>query len=159
MNRLDVLMSGDQTTRRLTLAGRIDDSSPLAGLVDQVRAAEIVIDTGGVVFINSIGVREWLRFCRALVQTGARIRLENVAEVLVTQLNLIPELRVGVTIESVQAPYACERCGAEVSQLIDVVRHAQELRANQPPVVACPECGGTLALADYPDRYFLFLRE
>lgn len=157
-SRLDVMMGGNATLRRLTLAGRIDDSAPIASLVDTVKAAEVVIDTGGVVFVNSIGVREWRRFLRGLVATGAVIRLENVAEVLVTQMNLIPDLRTGVTTVSVQAPYACDKCGAEVSQLIDLQAHGAALRALQPPTFTCPECGGVLALADYPDRYFAFLR-
>jgi hypothetical protein len=156
--RLDVMMGGNATLRRLTLAGRIDDSAPLASLVDTVKAAEVVIDTGGVVFVNSIGVREWMRFLRGLAATGSRIRLENVAEVLVTQMNLIPDLRTGVTIASVQAPYECAKCGAEVSQLIDLQHHGNALRALKPPTFTCPECGGALALADYPDRYFAFLR-
>lgn len=156
--RLDVMMAGNATVRRLTLAGRIDDSAPLAGLVETVKATDVVIDTGGIVFINSIGVREWMRFLRGLAATGARIRLENVAEVLVTQMNLIPDLRSGVTTVSVQAPYACDKCGAELSQLIDIDKHRDALRALQPPTFTCPECGGTLTLADYPDRYFAFVR-
>jgi hypothetical protein len=156
--RLDVVMTGNPTLRRLTLAGRIDDSAPLVGLVDQVRADDVVIDTGGVVFINSIGVREWMRFLRGLAATGSRIRLENVAEVIVTQMNLIPDLRIGATVASVQAPYACDKCGAELGALVDVVRHADELRAMRPPTYTCPECGGVMRLADYPDRYFSFLK-
>jgi DNA-directed RNA polymerase subunit RPC12/RpoP len=158
MTRLDVMMSGNPTLRRLTLAGRIDDAAALVALIESVKAGLVVIDTGGVVFINSIGVREWLRFLRGLVATGSQIQLENVAEVLVTQMNLIPDLRLGATVVSVQAPYACERCGAEVSQLVDVAAHLEQLRALKPPAFVCPECGGTLALADYPDRYFTFLR-
>lgn len=158
MSRLDVAMSGTPAARRLILAGRIDDTAPLVGLVDQVRAAQLVIDTGGIVFINSIGVREWMRFLRALVATGTQIRLENVAEVLVTQMNVIPELRAGAVITSVQAPYACEGCGAEVTQRVEIAAHDVVLRAGGAPVLVCPECGGRLVLADYPDRYFSFLR-
>ena len=159
MSRLDLVMTGNAQHRRLTFAGRIDDTSPLVGLIPQVRAQEIVIDTGGVTFINSIGVREWMRFLRGLADIGARVRLENVAEVLVTHMNLIPDLRTSVWIASVQAPYVCDRCGAELSQLIDVVQHADELRALQPPAFRCPECGGTMTFSEYPDRYFAFLRE
>jgi hypothetical protein len=158
MSRLDVMMSGNQIQRRLALAGRIDDSAPLGGLVEQVKAAEVVIDTGGVVFINSIGVREWMRFLRALVAAGAVVRLENVAEVLVTQMNVIPDLRAGVAIASVHAPYECSTCGAEVTRLVDVGAHAADLAVGKPPVFPCNECGATLTLADYPDRYFSFLR-
>jgi hypothetical protein len=156
--RLEVVMTGNQTQRLLTFAGRIDDSALLVGLIEQVRAAEVVIDTGGVAFINSIGVREWMRFLRGLAATGARIRLENVAEVIVTQMNLIPDLRAGATVVSVQAPYACDKCGAELGMLVDIGQHAEALRALQPPTYFCPECGGVMRLADYPDRYFSFLK-
>jgi hypothetical protein len=158
VSRLDVMMTGDTTRRRLTLAGRIDDTAPLAGMVGQVTATELTIDTGGVTFINSLGVRHWCRFLRGLIAVGARVTLENLSEVMVTQVNLVPDMRAGATVASVLAPYACDKCGAEVAQRVEVAAHAAELRAGTPPVFACGECGGRLALTDYPDRYFSFLR-
>jgi anti-anti-sigma regulatory factor len=158
VSRLDAVMTGDATRRRLTLAGRIDDTAPLAGMVAQLVATELVIDAGGVTFINSIGVRHWVRFLRALAAAGVRVRLEPLSEVMVTQLNLVPDMAAGATVAAVLAPYACDACGAEVSQRLDLAAHAAALRAGTPPVFPCAECGNRLVLADYPDRFFSFLR-
>ena len=158
MSRLDVMLTGDATRRRLTLAGRIDDTAPLVGMVGQVAATELTIDAGSVTFINSLGVRHWCRFLRALVAVGSKVTLENLSEVMVTQANLVPDMRAGATVASVLAPYACDKCGAELAQRVEIAAHAEALRAGTPPVFACGECGGRLALTDYPDRYFSFLR-
>lgn len=137
--RLDVQIRGTH----VTLAGRIDDAATFAYLPARLPAGEVVIDTEGVTFVNSIGMREWIRLMRALREAGRAVHLERVADVLMTQMNLIAELRGAVTISSFHAQYACPSCGAEATPLVD---------ATLPPV-ACPECGAAMELADFPERY------
>lgn len=148
LGRLDVAIAGS----RMTLVGRIDDSSPLGGLPDQLAAGDLVIDTAGVTFVNSIGMREWIRLLRAL-SSARTVTLERVADVLITQMNLIPGLGNNVRIASFHAQYACGKCGAEVAPLIDAVAHAEGLRTLQAPKLPCPECGTAMELADFPERY------
>jgi anti-anti-sigma regulatory factor/DNA-directed RNA polymerase subunit RPC12/RpoP len=137
--RLDVQVRGNQ----VRLAGRIDDTAAFADIPARLPAGEVVIDTEGVTFVNSIGMREWIRLVRALRESGHTVRLERVADVLMTQMNLIAELRGAVTISSFHAQYACAACGAEAAPVVDV--------ALAP--VACPECGAAMELADFPERY------
>jgi hypothetical protein len=158
IGRLDVHLSGDHHARFLALAGRIDDTALLISLAEHVTADLVAIDTGDVVFVNSPGIREWIRFLRALSASGARIRLVRVADVLVTQLNLIPDVATGAEVASVMAPYACDKCGAEASQLVDVTANRSALLALQTPTFACSECGTQMVLDDFPDRYFAFVR-
>ena len=148
--KLDVKVAGN----RVTLAGRIDDSATFADLPARLPTSEIVIDTDAVTFINSIGMREWIRLLRALRDTGRSVRLERVADVLITQMNMIAELK-GVTISSFHAQYVCPACGAESAPLVDAVANAPLLRQLKVPAMPCPECGAAMELGDFPERYLM----
>jgi len=144
--RLDVKVAGN----RVTMAGRIDDSASLADLPARLPAGEVVIDTEGVTFINSIGMREWIKLVRAL---KGRLRLDRVADVLMTQMNLIAELAGAVTISSFHAQYVCPSCGAETQPLVEA-----SARLAAMPALPCPECGKTMELGDFPERYLTIFK-
>jgi predicted RNA-binding Zn-ribbon protein involved in translation (DUF1610 family) len=144
--RLDVRVAGN----RVTLAGRIDDSASLADLPGKLPAGEVVIDTEGVTFVNSVGMREWIRLVRAL---KGRVRLERVADVLMTQMNLIAELAGAVTISSFHAQYVCPACGHEGTPLVDAGTGLAQM-----PALPCPECGSAMELADFPERYLVIFK-
>jgi anti-anti-sigma regulatory factor len=142
---------------RIVLAGRIDDTAQLGELVDRVPAGDVVIDTGAVTFVNSVGMRELIRLVRTL-KTRGRIVLDRVAEVLIAQVNLVPELARSVIVASFHAPYECPRCGAEHAPLIDVRVHGELLHLGVAPRMPCPECGAPSELADFPERYLGIFR-
>ena len=126
--RLDI----DITGSRVTLSGRIDDEGRAYELLAAIPEGDVVIDTSGVTFINSVGMREWMRLVRALRERG-EVTLDRVADVLITQLNLLPDVARSVTITSFHAQYLCGSCGAESTPLVDAVAHAQGLRQLQAP--------------------------
>ena len=153
IGRLDVEVSGS----RILLAGRIDDSATaLSDLLTHIPHGDVVLDTSGVTFINSIGMREWMRLVRAFRERG-KVTFERVADVLITQMNVIPEFK-GVDVASFHAQYLCPSCGVEGTPLIDVATHGAELRAMRAPKVPCPECGAAMDLADFPERYLSLFR-
>ncbi|MEZ4359425.1 MAG: hypothetical protein R3B48_04535 [Kofleriaceae bacterium] len=154
LGRLSVTTSSN----RLELSGRLDDAAPLSSLATSELAREVVIDTGGISFVNSIGIREWMRLLRTLREAGIRVTLESVADVLITQMNMIPEARGDATISSFHALYVCEACGGEATPKIEVAPHRDALANLQAPSVPCGECGGKMDLADYPERYLTVFR-
>jgi len=149
LGRLDVELAGN----RIALTGRLDEGAVLGELVGRVPPGEVVIDTGGVTFINSIGTCEWMRFLRALRGRGGTIVLERVADVLMTQMNLVADLAAGAEIRSFHAQYLCPACGAEHAPLVDAIAHRDALKTMQAPRVPCPECGAQMDLGDFPERY------
>ncbi|HEY5926629.1 MAG TPA: STAS domain-containing protein [Kofleriaceae bacterium] len=153
MSRLSV-QPGDGA---LMLAGAIDETAGLMELLARASGGRLVLDLGGVTFINSLGVRDWIRMQTAASQQGIHIELRRVAEVIIHQLNMIIATRGTARVTSFFAPYACDRCGREESLLIDAVAHAQQLAQLLPPAMTCPECGGPMAFNDFPERYFSFL--
>jgi hypothetical protein len=148
IGRLEARIDG----ARVTLAGRMDEAAPLGELAARIPPGDIVIDSGGITFVNSVGMREWVRLVRALSLRGT-VTLERVADALMTQMNPIPELADHVRITSFHAPYVCPACGAEPAPLVDAIAHAAELAAMRAPPIPCAECGAAMELADFPERY------
>ncbi len=154
LGRLDIEI--DNT--KVTLFGRIDDAAPISELVDKVGRGEVTIDTDGVSFVNSIGMREWIRLIRGLRERGDVVVLERVADVLMAQLNMISESRTSVRIASFHAQYVCSGCGAESAPVIQVAEHAATLAKMVAPRLPCPECNHPMDLADFPERYLLIFK-
>jgi hypothetical protein len=144
-------------TDALVLSGSIDEHAQLMDLLRQARGGRLALDLAGISFINSLGVRDWIRMQAAATQQGIAIELRRVAEVLIHQLNMIIATRGTSRVTSFFAPYACDACGREESLIIDAVANAQGLSQLQPPAMKCPECGAQMAFNDFPERYFSFL--
>jgi anti-anti-sigma regulatory factor len=153
MSRLTVTPEGGA----LLLAGSIDESADLMSLLSRAQGGRLVLDLAGVTFINSLGVRDWIRFQSTATQQAIAVELRRVAEVLIHQLNMIIATRGTARVTSFFAPYACDSCGREESLLVDAVANAPRLATLQPPPMTCPECGGQMAFNDFPERYFSFL--
>jgi hypothetical protein len=154
-------------SRRLTIS-RTADAIALTGVIDEAAylaellppgAGVLRLDLAGVTFINSLGVREWIRFLANAAAGGVRVELARVSEPLIQQLNMILAARGQAEVLSFFAPYACDACGREESLLIELAHHRAQLATGEAPPARCPECGAAMAFNDFPQRYFLFLGE
>ncbi len=155
LGRLDAEIEGP----RLVLGGRVDDGAAvLSDLAAQLPAGDVMIDTDAVTFVNSVGMREWMRCVRTLRARGT-VTLTRVADVLMTQINLRPELASSVRVTSFHAPYVCAACGAEATPLVDVATHTADLGRLRAPKLPCPDCGQGMDLGDFPERYLSIFRQ
>ena len=150
-------MKIDEQPSELRLSGALDETAGLPDLVGRARGGRLVLEMSGVTFINSLGVRDWIRFQQAAQQQRIDVELRRVAEPIVHQLNMIVATRGGSRVTSFFAPYACDACGREDSLLIDAVAHRERLSRLDPPPQTCSECGAQMAFNDFPERYFSFL--
>ena len=148
-----------KTPGKLMLAGSIDESAAVVELVPRAVDRQLVLDLAGVTFINSLGVRDWIRMQAAAQQAGLAVELRRVSEPLVHQLNMIVATRGAAQVSSFFAPYACDSCGREESMLVDALQHRERLLRLDPPPMTCPECSAQMAFNDFPERYFSFLSE
>jgi eukaryotic-like serine/threonine-protein kinase len=151
--RMTITEQGDT----LVLAGAIDETAGLDELLQRARGGRLALDLAAITFINSLGVRDWIRMQAAAQKAKLAVELRRVAEPLVHQLNMIIATRGSSQVTSFFAPYACDACGREDSLLIDAVAYADQLTRLDPPPMACPECGAPMAFNDFPERYFSFL--
>jgi hypothetical protein len=143
----------------LALAGSLDETAGLLDLVGRARGGRLVLDLGGVTFINSLGVRDWIRMQAAAQKQRIAVELRRVAEPIVHQLNMIIATRGASQVSSFFAPYACDSCGREDSLLVDALAHHDTLVRLQAPPQKCSECGAAMAFNDFPERYFSFLAQ
>ncbi|HEY4057087.1 MAG TPA: hypothetical protein VGM39_10790 [Kofleriaceae bacterium] len=150
-------MTIDPQGDALVIAGAIDESAALHEMTSRARGNRLVLDLAGVTFINSLGVRDWIRMQSAAQAAHLHVELRRVAEPLVHQLNMIIATRGNAAVTSFYAPYACDACGREESLLIDAVANAAALTRLEAPPMTCPECGAQMAFNDFPERYFSFL--
>lgn len=150
-------MTIDTQGDALILGGAIDEAAALHELIGRARGGRLVLDLAGVTFINSLGVRDWIRMQAAAQQANLAVELRRVSEPLVHQLNMIIATRGNAAVTSFFAPYACDACGREDSLLVDAVAHHAGLTRLEPPPMTCPECGAQMAFNDFPERYFSFL--
>ena len=139
------------------LAGSIDETSQLGELLASAQNGRLVLDLGGVQFINSLGVRDWIRMQTEATKQNLAIDLLRVSEPIIHQFNMIIATRGNSHVASFYAPYACDACGREESLLVDADAHAASLAQLVPPTQACPECAAQMAFNDFPERYFSFL--
>jgi anti-anti-sigma regulatory factor len=141
----------------LTIAGALDEHAQLSTLLDHVKDQRLVIDLGGVTFINSIGIREWIRMQQRASAAQIRLELVRVAEPLVHQLNIMPAARGVSIVTSFFAPYECDECDSEHLMLLDVRTHGADIAKQRAPAMKCPDCNHDMAFADPPELYFMFL--
>jgi hypothetical protein len=151
--RMTIEAQGDA----LVLGGAIDEAAVLHELINRAANGRLTLDLANVTFINSLGVRDWIRMQAAAQKANLAVELRRVAEPLVHQLNMIIATRGNATVTSFFAPYACDACGREDSLLIDAIANAAGLVRLEPPQMTCPECGAPMAFNDFPERYFSFL--
>lgn len=158
IGRLDVhVMPRPTGGSRVVMVGRLDDVGPLSELANHLPPGEVTIDTSGVTFVNSAGMREWVRLLRALRDRGG-VTLEGLADVLMVHMNVLAECKGMARIVSFHAAYACNACGYEGPQLVEAVASLDALRALRAPRLPCPECGAAAELADFPERYLSIFR-
>ena len=135
---------------RIALEGSIDDAANVLAVLDHAKNRQLALDLGGVRFINSIGVREWIRLLAAAAKQGIALSLHRVPVVMVHQMNLVPATRS--TVISFRAPYICEECDAEREFELTPA----EARTN--PAQTCAECKNQMVLRDPPAIYYAFLQ-
>jgi hypothetical protein len=152
--RLDVELEG----ARAVLVGRMDDACQLGEISRQLPPGDVVINTAGVTFVNSIGTREWARLIRVLRGRGM-VTLEAVSDVLLTQMNQLSEFHGNVKITSFHVFYVCPACGYEATVLVDTAAHIQALSQVQAPSVPCPECKAAMEFGDFAERYLSIFRK
>lgn len=156
IGRLEITQARTADGDVITLKGQLDDQATLSELLDKI-GTHVIIDLGGIRFINSVGVREWIVFLGALVERGSKVVLRKCSEPMVHQMNMVVEAGAGAEIESFHAPFVCAGCGSEQSIALQVAPIRDQLKARTVPNQPCPDCGDTMRFDDFPNRYLLFL--
>lgn len=151
-NQLQIKIENKQDEDIVFLSGSIDEDSDFSAM-EQLSNQKVVLDLEGVLFINSCGIREWIKYQE---QLDIKIQLiyRKCPQVIVEQMNIVKGfVRTGGIIESFYAPYYDEANDTEVKELIK----PSDVKDNKAPVVK-NQSGDELEFDDIEAQYFNFLK-
>lgn len=147
------LEAGADGNVRVVVAGSITEESDFTSLVAQ-RCDRLTMNLGSVDLINSCGVREWIRFVRALAEANRPFELVRCAPAIVRQLNMVANFKGKGAVRSVLAPYYCEPCRHEELRLVEL---AGGRPSDLDTEIPCPKCDKGMEFDDLPETYLAFL--
>ena len=118
--------------------------------------AEIHLYCKGLARINSVGIKEWIRFFSERTEKGIKLKLYECTPAVVEQINLVVNFICGGTVESMYLPYCCPACYKSSETLMSIENLRQVI--NNLPQPQCSDCKqANLAFDDIPSEYFAFL--
>jgi hypothetical protein len=139
-------------TTTVTFVGNMDESVRFDPLQKQLQG-RVLFHLEKVDRINSCGVREWVNLVRDLPKVTDLV-FTHCSGAVVSQLTMVSNFIGKGRVESVFAPFCCEKCGASAEKLVPITSVA----GGHTPTHPC-DCGDTMAFDDMYDRYFGFLME
>jgi anti-anti-sigma regulatory factor len=149
-----VVPHADGTTC-VRFSGGLTEQAALMDLLREPLKGRLVLDLGDLEWINSYGVREWIRLVNALGSRGFEIEYHRCSHAFVRHMNMVSQFRGPARVRSVLLPYFCATCRAEQQLLIGLSD------AGAPPLVEpsqrCLRCGGEAEFDDLVEDYFAFL--
>lgn len=142
-------------TLKLSIDGHIDEESTFEALpLDGV--SSLVIDLGKVTAINSVGIREWIKWSKSL-SSVASISIENCPKVVVDQVNMVAGfLPANAKIESFFVPYYSDESGEEVMVLFKRGEHFDDSGVKAPEGLKDSE-GNEMEIDVIEAKYFKFI--
>jgi hypothetical protein len=137
-------VSAQADATEIVMEGPITEFSALR-TADVPAGKPVILDTGGVTSINSLGVRTWLVFMDSLTRRASQVTIRRLATVLVAQTVAIRGFLGRAQIESFMVPWLCGSCSRTLELLH---RSGEEIRPHP-----CPKCGKSMILDDLPEWY------
>jgi hypothetical protein len=134
---IEIMLSGFISERASMDPGEVPGGQP------------VTIDAGGVLSINSAGVRTWVGFLEAVAAKSPRVRLRRLPPVLVCQASMVTNFLATAEVESFFTPWCCVECGHETLVL-------QDIKDLIPDHGVCPECSGQTEFDDIRESYLAF---
>lgn len=143
---------GDQLI--VSLKGHIDEDATFVPLQPAVTKA--VLDLGAVTAINSVGIREWIKWTKSF-PAGLGLTVRKLPKVIVDQANMVAGfLPGGTVVESFYVPYYSEGSGEEKMVLFTNNKEFGGGQVNAPENVM--DSGGEAMEMDVIEtKYFKFV--
>lgn len=160
-SRLEAEISEDLTTVRIRLRGQFLEPFELTAPLS-VRTDKVVFELTELERMNSVGVRQWDHWMRAISKSAPKavIELKGMPGFFVDLFNLIHEfVPEPYRVESFYLPCYCEQCEVSSETLVSSADEPLPRRVEQLPALACGTCGQQLDVDIVSDRYFQFMKK
>ena len=155
MSKLQFSTQNENGKTMLMLAGQIDESFPTELHGIKV-GPEVIINLDQVKMINSLGIREWIKFMGAL--GSAKIEFVKSPKIFIDQVNMVQGfITPNCKIKSFYVPYFNEDNNVEKNVLYSFGQEFGEGFLNVKPSMKL-EDGTELDLDVVEQKYFKFLK-
>jgi len=157
-----VTQQKDGDILRVTVSGYIGENADLFNL-SFAGINRVVLDLGGVSYLNSIGVKNWILWSSKFPEK-LKVQVVNCSTLIVNQINMVAGfLRGDSTVESFYAPFVCESCSREESVLLTRGVEYQYATTTsgylfKKPDIKCSKCGQPMELDAIETKFFNFLK-
>jgi anti-anti-sigma regulatory factor len=140
----------------LAVKGNVDEDANFAPQ-DLGAATGVVLDLEGVTGINSVGIREWIKWVKTM-PSSVKLSVRKVPKIVVDQINMVSGfLPPGTTVESFFVPYYSDASGSEKMVLFENGKEysGSELKA---PAEIKDDSGEVMEMDVIEAKYFKFLK-
>ena len=151
---LTLIKSNKDQGIKIELNGAFEEKVSLTELVGPFNGT-LEVNCKGITRINSVGVKEWIRYFQSLVQQNKQFYFSECSPPVVEQFNVISNFGCGGKVESIYLPYSCTKCKIEFSakcMVSDLLKSGLEV-----PAVNCEKENCEAVLDTDADEYFYFL--
>jgi hypothetical protein len=140
----------------LEVTGNIDEDANFQP-TDIGGANEVVLDLDKVTAINSVGIREWIKWVKTM-PAGSKLSVRKCPKIIVDQINMVAGfLPPGTTIESFYVPYYADASGEEKMVLFN---NGAEFKGGEifAPAEVKDGSGEPMEMDVIEAKYFKFLK-
>lgn len=140
----------------LRISGGVDEDANFQP-VDMGALKSMVLDVEGVTAINSVGIREWIKWTKGF-PSGLQIMIRRCPKIIVDQINMVAGfLPPATVIESFFVPYYSEGTGAEKMVLFE---NGKEFKGGDlhAPAEIKDDSGEVMEMDVIEAKYFKFLK-
>lgn len=140
----------------LEVKGSVDEDANFAP-PDLGSASAVILDLDGVTAINSVGIREWIKWVKTMPSSIA-LSVRKCPKIIVDQINMVAGfLPSGTTVESFYVPYFSDASGSEKMVLFE---NGKEFKGGEvfPPAEVTDDSGAAMEMDVIEAKYFKFLK-
>jgi hypothetical protein len=140
----------------IKVIGNVDEDSTFHP-VDVAAASKVILDLEGVTAINSVGIREWIKWVKTLPST-IQLGVRRCPKIIVDQINMVAGfLPSTAVVESFFVPYYSDATGSEKMVLFERGKEFVNGEVHAPAEVKDPS-GEIMEMDVIETKYFKFLK-
>jgi hypothetical protein len=140
----------------ISIKGSIDEDASFV-VQDFSGCTSIIVDMGGITAINSVGIREWIKWIKEF-PTTATLTVAKCPKIIVDQINMVSGfLPPGAIVESFFVPYFADDSGEEQMVLFTNGKEFKDGNLT-PPQGIKDSTGAEMEMDVIEAKYFKFLK-
>ena len=139
------------------VTGNVDEDANFQP-VDVAGSTAVVLDLSGVTAINSVGIREWIKWVKAFPAT-VQLSVRKCPKIIVDQINMVAGFLPAATrIESFFVPYYSDATGSEKMILFTHGKEFKDGGVLDFPAEVKDDSGEVMEMDVIEAKYFKFLK-